>query len=118
MATPSITVEVALDVIEAEGLSAFEVAEAIDRRRIVKALRKFGWNQLAASEYLVVHRNTISRRIKELNISPDEPEAKKCYRPKGMKAETARANGLDREISPLVATIRLKQYRSTSKRRA
>lgn len=104
--------DLALEVIEAQELSPFQVCELLDKRRIVRALDSFAWNQCAAADHLKMHRNTLGRRMAELGIERPEPKCKRSYRPKGMRRSIAVANGLDREMTPLAARIRLRQAMS------
>lgn len=104
--------DLALEVIESQYLSPFEVCELLDRRRIIRALDLFAWNQCAAAEQLKMHRNTLGRRMAELGIERPASSAKRGYRPKGMRKSIAVANGLDREMTPLAARIRLRQAMS------
>ncbi|MDD5423549.1 MAG: helix-turn-helix domain-containing protein [Candidatus Omnitrophica bacterium] len=44
------------------------IIDDIEKAVIVKALERSGGNQVAASKILGLHRNTLSNKIKKLNI--------------------------------------------------
>lgn len=108
--------------IDLGNLTPFEVSELLDRQRILKALEKYQWNQLAAAEALGMHRSTLARRMEALVIEKPDDAAPIKYRrpgkpitPKGEMAKTfdirrpdrMSAAGLDRPMSELALRARL-----------
>lgn len=49
--------------------------EAIEKDLIIKALKKFGWNQTQAAKYLDISRRTLNYRIEKHGIRKDTAEA-------------------------------------------
>jgi two-component system NtrC family response regulator len=49
--------------------------EAIEKDLIIKALKKFGWNQTQAAKYLDISRRTLNYRIEKHGIRKDATEA-------------------------------------------
>ncbi|MCK4261501.1 sigma-54-dependent Fis family transcriptional regulator [bacterium] len=54
--------------IRSEGLLLKEARDGFEREFILSALEKTGWNQIRTSRILGVHRNTLSLKMRELNL--------------------------------------------------
>ncbi len=117
--------------IDLGNLTPQELTAILERERIVRMLARFGWNQCAAANAMGVHRNTLMRRMEILGIEKpvDVPTkySPRVGRPATPKGELAKAlglrtrqmssNGLDREVSPLVMRLRMKQMERTATKR-
>lgn len=121
------TLAAALERIEWEidtgNMTPFEVAEFLDKKRIVANLQRCDWNVSAAAQLLGISRNTLHRRILHFDIQRPEPEQKavRCgpkisavgVRAKelGVMNRRVRSNGLDRPMSDLALRVRLNQLK-------
>jgi two-component system nitrogen regulation response regulator GlnG len=61
-----------VDGIDREGNLYNEIISDIERELLSAVLKKTDWNQLKAAEILGINRNTLSRKIKELDIKEKE----------------------------------------------
>jgi DNA-binding NtrC family response regulator len=51
-----------------------QARNAFERQYILRSLKRCGWNQTDAARELKIHRNTLSNRMRSLNLRGDPTE--------------------------------------------